>query len=171
MRKLRIYLDTSVISYLDQNDSPERMKQTQELWKILKMGKYDVVISDMVIDEIEECEETKRNILKYYLSQINYDLAKITKKEKELAMEIIQEKILTPKSLDDCMHIATAIINNCDIITSWNFKHIVNLRTITGVRRITFGERYNNIDIYAPFVLLGEKGGNSNEETKIESKV
>ena len=32
IKKLRLYLDTSVISYLDQKDYPERMKQTQELW-------------------------------------------------------------------------------------------------------------------------------------------
>ncbi len=30
MRKLKVYLDTSVISYLDQNDAPERMKDTLE---------------------------------------------------------------------------------------------------------------------------------------------
>jgi len=28
MRKLKVYLDTSVISYLNQNDAPERMKDT-----------------------------------------------------------------------------------------------------------------------------------------------
>ena len=39
----------------------------------------------------------------------------------------------------------------------WNFKHMVNLDTINGVRKITFAKRYNNIDIYAPYVLLSEK--------------
>ncbi|MDO4963848.1 MAG: twitching motility protein PilT [bacterium] len=71
MRKLRIYLDTSVISYLDQQDSPEKMRQTQELWKILKMGKYEIVISSLVIEEIDKCEEYKKDLLYYYLSQIN----------------------------------------------------------------------------------------------------
>ena len=33
--KIRGYLDTSVISYLDQQDMPDRMKETQEVW-----GKY-----------------------------------------------------------------------------------------------------------------------------------
>lgn len=33
MRKIKVYLDTSVISYLPQEDSPERMKDTLELWK------------------------------------------------------------------------------------------------------------------------------------------
>ena len=34
---------------------------------------------------------------------------------------------------------------------------MVNVDTINGVRRITFAKRYNNIDIYAPYVLLNEK--------------
>ena len=33
-----------------------------------------------------------------------------------------------------------------NIIVSWNFKHMVNVDTINGVRRITFAKRYNNID-------------------------
>ena len=32
MNKMKIYLDTSVISYLDQQDAPERMKETQDMY-------------------------------------------------------------------------------------------------------------------------------------------
>lgn len=32
MNKLKIYLDTSVISYLDQQDSPEQMGETRNIW-------------------------------------------------------------------------------------------------------------------------------------------
>lgn len=160
MRKLRIYLDTSVISYLDQKDAPEKMEQTQELWKILKMGKYEVVISDMVIDEINRCEKNKSDLLFFYLSQINYTKVETTEETQSLAQKIIEEKILTPKSIKDCQHIASAILGDCDIIVSWNFSHIVNLKTITGVRKITFAERYNNIDIFAPYILLSDKNEN-----------
>ncbi len=157
MRKLKIYLDTSVISYLDQSDSQEKMEQTRKLWKILQIGKYDVVISDLVLIEINECKEPKRSILKEYLAQINYKRANITEETEEIANEIIKEGILNPKSFDDCLHIASAIISDCNIIISWNFKHMVNVDTINGVRKITFAKRYNNIDIYAPYVLLSEK--------------
>ena len=157
MRKLRIYLDTSVISHLEQEDVPEKMKQTRELWNLLKFGKYEVIISDLVINELNKCEGKKKNLFAEYLSKINYKKSETTSEVKLLAEKIINEKILTPKSFADCMHIASAILNNCDIIVSWNFKHIVNLKTIYGVRRITFEERYNNIDIYAPYVLLNNK--------------
>ena len=116
-----------------------------------------MVISDLVLIEINECKEPKRSILKEYLAQINYKRVNITEETEEIANEIIKEGILNPKSFDDCLHIASAIISDCNIIISWNFKHMVNVDTINGVRKITFAKRYNNIDIYAPYVLLSEK--------------
>ena len=52
MRKLKVYLDTSVISYLSQEDTPERMKDTLELWKDFANGKYDVYLSQVTLEEI-----------------------------------------------------------------------------------------------------------------------
>ena len=36
MRKLKVYLDTSVISHLLQEDVPEKMADTRQLWEIFK---------------------------------------------------------------------------------------------------------------------------------------
>ena len=55
----KVYLDTSVVSYLDQQDAPDKMRLTRKLWNIFKMGAYEVVISDKLIQEIEECKEEK----------------------------------------------------------------------------------------------------------------
>ena len=62
--------------------------------------------------------------------------------------------ILTKKSYDDCQHIAAAILAGCDIIISWNFKHIVNVKTVRGVKVITTLEGYKDLMIYPPSVLL-----------------
>jgi len=40
MKKLKIYLDTSVISHLQHEDVPEKMKDTLLFWEELKTGKY-----------------------------------------------------------------------------------------------------------------------------------
>ena len=60
MNKMKIYLDTSVISYLDQQDAPEKMKETQEVWEIFQKGQYDIYISDVVVYEINQCSKEKR---------------------------------------------------------------------------------------------------------------
>lgn len=158
MRKLKVYLDTSVISYLSQEDAPERMKDTLELWKDFMNGKYDIYLSQVTLDEIEKCSEPKRNVLYDYLSDVEYTKLEINAEILELAQKIIDMGILTPKSYDDCQHIAAAVVNACDCIISWNFKHIVNIKTIRGVRAITNLEGYKGIDIINPSVLLESEG-------------
>lgn len=49
MRRLKVYLDTSVVSYLYQVDAPEKMQNTLELWKLFRNKVYEVYISDIVI--------------------------------------------------------------------------------------------------------------------------
>lgn len=65
--------------------------------------------------------------------------------------------ILKRKSYDDCRHIAAAILAGCDFIISWNFKHIVNIKTIMGVKTVTTHEGYKDLMIYSPLALLEEE--------------
>ncbi|MDR2814315.1 MAG: hypothetical protein LBB79_06650 [Prevotellaceae bacterium] len=72
-----------------------------------------------------------------------------------MAGQFVNLGILQQKSFDDCQHIAAAIVSECDIIISWNFKHIVNHRTMMGVKTITALEGFNDVLIYAPSILTG----------------
>lgn len=155
-RRVRVYLDTSVISYLDQRDAPEKMSETIEVWELLKQNIYDVFISNRVIYELGRCKEPKRSNLFSKLEEINYTLLQVDDKTISLANKFINAGILRPKSIDDCEHIASAILADCDIIVSWNFKHIVNFKTIKGIKIITTLEGYKDILIYPPPALLEE---------------
>ena len=166
MRKLKVYLDTSVVSYLYQLDTPEKMKDTLELWEQFRRGRYEVYISDIVLDEISGCNQEKLDILLGYLRQIPYSLVQTDEDTVELAEKFIDFGILKKKSFDDCRHIATAIMAGCDIITSWNFKHIVNVKTVRGVKTITTLEGYKDLLIYPPSVLL--EGDDEDDETDSE---
>ena len=70
MKRYKVYLDTSVISYLYQLDAPEKMEDTLRLQELLKEGVYEVYISDIVISEISACNEEKLRILMDSLKQI-----------------------------------------------------------------------------------------------------
>lgn len=156
MRKQKIYLDTSVVSYLYQEDAPEKMRDTLKLWEIFKKQKYEVYISDIVLNEIYECNEEKLKILLNYLNQVDYIVVRTDEDTIELAEKFIDFGILKQKSFDDCQHIAAAILAGCDIVTSWNFKHIVNVKTVRGVKTITTLEGYKDLLIYPPSVLVEE---------------
>ena len=62
-RKLKVYLDTLVISHLWQIDAPKKMQETLALWEEFKKGKFDIYISLLTIEEVNDCSEIKRNKL------------------------------------------------------------------------------------------------------------
>ena len=153
--KVKIYLDTSVISCLQAPETPERMADTLCLWKDIKADIYDVVISDVTIDEINDCPEPKRSFMLNELKKIPLLVIEAERKVEELSQEFIRLGILKEKNIDDCMHIATALLAKCDIIVSWNFKHIVNDKTIEGVKIISKIRGFDGIKIYCPSILTG----------------
>ena len=162
INKTKVYLDTSVISYLEQDDTPEQKRITCEVWETLKTGKYDIFISNVVVRELSECsDEAKRNLLLNHLNEIKYSLVEVNEKTVEIAEHIIDFGILRKKSFDDCQHIAAAIVNNCDFIISWNFKHIVNVKTIKGIKVLTTMEGYKDVAIYPPSALQEENDENN----------
>ena len=137
-----------------QEDVPEKMSETLKLWDMFKEGKYDVYLSTVTLQEIDNCPEPKRTELFKHLGEIDYTPIEITEDMSEVAQQLIDMGILTQKSYDDCQHIASAVIYGCDCIISWNFKHIVNIKTIRGVRAITNLKGYKPIEILNPTVLL-----------------
>jgi len=166
-KKTKIYLDTSVISCLQVPETPERMADTLHLWEELKANMYDVYISDITIDEINDCPEPKRSFMLDELKKISLTVIEAETKVDDLAQEFIRMGILKEKSIDDCRHIATALLAKCDIIVSWNFKHIVNDKTIEGVKIISRTKGFDGIKIYCPSILTG---GNDENQTNSQQK-
>ncbi len=154
MGKLKVYLDTSVISHLLQEDVPEKMADTRQLWEMFRTGKYEVYLSTVTLEELKGCSEPKQSQLFDYLGLIEYTLVQVDDNVADIAEQIIEMGILTKKSYDDCQHIGAAIVSECDCIISWNFKHIVNIKTIRGIRAITNLKGHKPIEILNPSVLL-----------------
>ncbi len=156
--KERIYLDTSVISYLRQEDAPLEMRITNEFWEILKCGdKYDVYISDVTIAEVSDCPEGKKAELFSLLEEIEYEEIKTEDNVHftKILEDIQQYNILSPNSINDQRHIAAAIKSQCGFILSWNFKHFVdNDNTKRQVNAIAASYGMGVIQILAPSALM-----------------
>lgn len=99
MKRLEVYLDTSVVSYLHQEDAPEKMQDTLSLWELFKEGIYEVYLSDIVFREIDRCNDEKLNILLDYLEQIEYHELETDHNTIELAGKFIDFGILKKKVL------------------------------------------------------------------------
>jgi predicted nucleic acid-binding protein len=94
------------------------------------------------------------------LNEIEHTIIKIEDNNEiaELAIEIANKKILPMKSANDRVHIASAVLNGCNAIISWNFKHMVNVKTIDGVRVVCIMNNLPQVDIYSPTMLLERSG-------------
>lgn len=67
-----------------------------------------------------------------------------------LALEYIRENVVGQTSYDDCLHIAIATISQLDLLVSWNFKHIVNVKRILGYNSVNIKNGYHILDIRSP---------------------
>jgi len=133
------------------------MSDTIRLWRELANGKYEIYISDIVTNEVQQCPEPKRSQMLEKMRQIELNLLYVSNEVKELAAEYINGGVLKEKSYDDCLHIAYAVIHYCDAIVSWNFKHLVNFRTIDKVKIVNAINRYKEISIISPTMLIEEE--------------
>jgi oligoribonuclease NrnB/cAMP/cGMP phosphodiesterase (DHH superfamily) len=145
MKKLNVYLDTSVINFLFAEDSPEKKKITEEFFDdYVAKGKFNAYISSVVIEEIERTKETEKRerlsnvILKYDLPVIG-----LTEEGVKLGQKYIEEKIIPEKKVDDARHLAIATINEIDVLVSWNFKHLANVNKERQVIAVNIREGYN----------------------------
>ncbi|GHV34445.1 hypothetical protein FACS18949_10520 [Clostridia bacterium] len=154
MKKLKIYLDTSVISHLNAPDAPERQADTWALWEDLKMGVYNVFTSPVLLEEISRCNEPKRGYMLDRLNEIPHTEIAINDEITALGACIINAEILPPKSVLDSLHIAAALSVECDYLVSWNFKHMSNIRTNNGIRIIAIEHHCRELLLLPPSMLL-----------------
>ena len=150
MKKLRIYLDTSVFGgYFDD----EFQKWTKPLFERISNGEFTILISTMLDEELEFAPERIKNLL----ADLNDNFTEFLKDKDEaisLATEYIDENVVGKTSYADCLHIALATIYQADLLVSWNFKHIVNVERIRGYNSINLKNGYKQLDIRSPRELM-----------------
>jgi len=149
MKKLRIYIDTSVLGgYFDDEFNVD----TKLLFEEILRGEYRLVISDLTERELVNAPDRVRTLLRDL--KIDFEVIAVTQESIDLAMDYIKEKVVGQTSLDDCIHIATATIHKLDLLISWNFKHIVNVIRIRGYNSINLRNGYPTLEIRSPKDLI-----------------
>jgi len=147
MKKLKIFLDTSVYSAMFDDRDLNRQKQTQDFWKDIE--EYVLYYSDINIEEIDAItdEELKKK-LKALLKK--GQRIEISEEVNYLTKKYINESIIPEKYENDALFIALTSVHSLDILVSWNFKHLVKRKTRIGVNLINLKEGYKSIEILAP---------------------
>lgn len=157
MKKTKLYLDTSVPSFLFADDSQEKQEATIRFWDILRLGIYDVVISDILLLEISKCEAPLGQKLEDKLAEIILEIVSVNEDVFVLARKYVDETIIPQQYQDDAMHIALATYHEADALISWNFKHMVNLKTIRGINGINRMLGFKELEILTPQSWIQEE--------------
>ena len=144
--KTKIYLDTTIISALFDTRTPERMAQTHYFWG--QINEYDVYISDLVLDEIKGAIQPLQDKMLEKIS--GFVSLPITEEVIYLSETYIKNNIFPEKYSDDALHTSISSVNDIGILLSWNFAHLVKLKTRRMVSLINAIYNYNPIEIISP---------------------
>ena len=154
MKKPKIYLDTSVISHLDQTNHPDWTTDTIRLLEKIEKGEYYAVTSDVALIELRRCPDEKYKKLMGFVERMKPEILELDDVVARVADKFIEMGVLKDENLEDCQHLAFALLNECDYIVSWNFRHIVNVKTQKGVRVISALEDKVEVRICVPTFLV-----------------
>ncbi|MEW6378264.1 MAG: type II toxin-antitoxin system VapC family toxin [bacterium] len=150
-RKLKIYFDTSVPNAYIDSRNPIRQEITKNLWE--KLQQYEIFISDLVVEEIEA---TGDEVKKKHLLDLVKGFERLTSRGEEieaLTEEYIKGRIIPAKYIEDAVHIAVATVYSLDVLVSWNFEHMVKLKTKREVNAVNALLGYKQLEIVEPAML------------------
>ena len=155
-KPLKLYLDTLIFNFAISTQKVAAEKQiTNRFLDDVRNGRFLGHISAVVLREIHNTREKQRmeDLLKF-IGQFELETLPRTEEADLLAERYIQEKIIPVKHLDDALHIAIASIYNLDVIVSWNFEHLVKLKTRREVQAVNTLLGYRTIEICTPQEIM-----------------
>ncbi len=157
MSNFKIYLDTSVISAYFDFYKPLRQNITQK-WFQNNACEFDLHISLLVLEEIGN--NTDGKLMSDMLNLLNLFSVRVLELNGEIygLAGLYREKVM-PKEISDTLHIAAASYYRLDALVSWNFRHIVNLKTMRAVYEINSEQGYNPVQILTLENLGGDEYG------------
>jgi predicted nucleic acid-binding protein len=146
MRKQRVYIDTSVIG----GCFDERFREASiALIECALRGDLILVMSDLLALELQNAPLAVRDLYESLPSNL-VELVVAGPEEDALHEAYLSAGVVGPANHDDAMHVAIATADDCDIIVSWNFRHIVHYEKIRGYNAVNIREGYRTIAIHTP---------------------
>ena len=150
MKKLKLYLETSVWNFLVSEKVPGKRRITEKLFDEIGRGKYEIYISEFVYHEIRKSPEFRREQLEKIIKRHGPILLETDSLFDSLAQKYLQARFIPEKHRTDTLHLSIASVNDMDIVISWNMKHIVKLKTKRCTNSINTSQGYKTIEILTP---------------------
>ena len=140
----RVYVETSVISYLTARPSRDlvmaaHQEVTREWWQNQRAA-FELFFSEAVRSEAAMGDTQAAAQRLAVLADMQ--LLEIPLQALDLANALVVATALPAKAQVDALHIAIAAYEKMDFVLTWNFKHIANAQSTHKVRQVcaSFGQ-------------------------------
>ena len=152
MKRMRVYVDTSVVGgCLD----VEFEEHSLLLMDRARAGEIVLVVSEVTDLELAGARPEVRAVLDDLPAGV-IERVELTEEARALSEQYIEAGVIGPRMAADARHIAIATTSGVDVLASWNFKHIVNLRRVHGYNSINLREGYSILEIRSPRELTND---------------
>ena len=155
MKKLRLYIDTSVLGGIFDTEDTQRVNTAETLLQSIKDGIYEGFISRLTIEEVFAAPDKIHETLQNKISNASLNILEETEESLSLAEAYLTDGAIPEKYRDDARHIAIGVVNELDYIISWNYKHMVNIAVRRRVNSTNIRMGYNLIEIISPEEVIG----------------
>ena len=147
---MRIYLDTSVPSTYFDERTPERQQATRRFW-MHAAAKRELFISELLLTELKATPSpTKRQQMIDLVASL--PCLELNDEVIRLARCLYEENLIPANKFDDALHLAHAAVAGVDVLISWNFSHMINLKVKQKLPVLLAEQRYfRQFQLISPF--------------------
>lgn len=142
---VRTYVDTCVFGGAFDE---EFATATSRFFALAQQGAFVLTVSAVVMLELTDAPTRVIELVTGMRERLV--VLDATPESYALQQRYLAAGILTPRWEDDALHVAMATVAGCDVMVSWNFKHIVNFRKIHQYNQVNQVMGYRPIDIRTP---------------------
>jgi predicted nucleic acid-binding protein len=153
VHRLRVYLDTSVIGGVFDAEFAE---DSARLLEAVHRGSATALVSAVTLEELASAPPRVQEVL------LDLPAENLIRLPGHADVEALTEAYLaagtvTERLRADAAHVAAATHYSADVLASWNFQHIVNLRRIQLFNAVNLAHGYRPLEIRSPRELFRDE--------------
>jgi predicted nucleic acid-binding protein len=153
-----VYVETSIPSfYHELRTEPEmvaRREWTREWWS-LAQGRYELVTSPAVVDELERGDYPSRKECLELIEPL--PLLALDPAVRDIVETYIARHVMPAEPAGDALHLALASFHQCEFLVTWNCRHLANANKFGHIRRVNALLGLYVPILVTPLELLAEK--------------
>jgi predicted nucleic acid-binding protein len=158
MPKPRAYVETTIPSfYYDFRESPavvSRRTATRRWWETAA-ERYELITSTIVLAELSRGTSDHVALRVALLTDI--PMVSVIPPVTSITDTYLAHKLMPANPPEDAWHLALASFHDCDLIVTWNCRHLANPNKAGHIRRINTRLGLNVPRLVTPLELLEEE--------------